>query len=65
MIKMNIKYDDEMKNERGHKDNRVDEFRLPLEKRERWVHKNVGLGNLASYSGAEAPTPVEYYSSVL
>ena len=50
---------DEIENGMGHKKKRVNEFRLPL-KKGGWV----GSGNLASCSGAEAPTPIEYYSSV-
>ena len=41
----------------GHKDNhnKVDEFWLKLDT---W-------SNLASFSGAKVPTPVEYYNGVL
>ena len=47
-----------MKDGMVHKDNRVNEFRLLLEKRERWV----GSGDLASCSGDEAPTTEAFFN---
>lgn len=48
--------EDEIKNGIGHKDEKVEEFSMPLE---------IGIDNLAICSEAEAPSHVEYYSKVL